>query len=314
MRSMSVCWNIAGNLLRRILQKHNMVIRIFLVALFLVVAPIRTIVIAPAQAQDAAETSFMFGVLRDGDRVTGEFNAVVTARLYGFYGSMGDVVRIDMIPLDDDLDPLLVLLDTRGQVIAQDDDSGDNLAAQIANVTLPADGAYLILATSFVFIDNILPEIDDIDAPDVRLPTPVRYQLSIDGITAPDDVPETISLATRMIELDTTLTGEISDDEPVVFVTYEGRAEQIVDIFLNSRAFDPVIHIFRSNGDRIIVADDDLERRIINSAIRDFVLPADDTYLIVATDVFFYNIPNPAAPPEHTFRHGAFELTVRSDD
>lgn len=62
-----------------------------------------------------------------------------------FEGSAGDVVTIDMVSEDD---PYLILLDPDGNEIARNDDAF-GLNSRIARHTLPTDGEYTIVATSF---------------------------------------------------------------------------------------------------------------------------------------------------------------------
>ncbi|MDZ4770785.1 MAG: PPC domain-containing protein [Chloroflexota bacterium] len=68
-----------------------------------------------------------------------------------FTGTAGEVVNIAMNNTSGTLDPLLYVVDTVGNVVAENDDAvaGENTDALIANLALPADGQYIIIATHF---------------------------------------------------------------------------------------------------------------------------------------------------------------------
>ncbi|PJF20265.1 MAG: hypothetical protein CUN56_17040, partial [Phototrophicales bacterium] len=71
-----------------------------------------------------------------------------------FQGEAGDVITIRMSTQSGTLDPYLVLINrnTR-QIIAENDDnpaSENGVDAIIENITLPANGDYIILATRYL--------------------------------------------------------------------------------------------------------------------------------------------------------------------
>lgn len=71
--------------------------------------------------------------------------------VYLFTGSAGDVVNIAMNNTSGTLDPLLYVLNAAGNLVAQNDDAvvGENTNALVANLALPADGQYIIIATHY---------------------------------------------------------------------------------------------------------------------------------------------------------------------
>ncbi len=79
-----------------------------------------------------------------GDIVNGEFVSNPYQNEWLFNGNRGDVVTISMTAQTQGVDPRLALLDPDGNVLDQDDDSLGNFNAQIANVTLPVTGTYII--------------------------------------------------------------------------------------------------------------------------------------------------------------------------
>lgn len=71
--------------------------------------------------------------------------------VYVFTASAGDVVSIAMNNTSGTLDPLLYLVGPLGSQVAVNDDvvPGENTNALISDLTLPADGQYIIIATHF---------------------------------------------------------------------------------------------------------------------------------------------------------------------
>lgn len=102
----------------------------------------------PAHAQNAAPAERLLY----GDTLTRSFSAEPDALPFSFYAVEGDSVTITLVATDaDTLDPALVLLDSTGKRIAQNDDSFDDrfglTNARLINFPVPSDGLYTILAT-----------------------------------------------------------------------------------------------------------------------------------------------------------------------
>jgi hypothetical protein len=276
--------------------------------------------VAAVSAQDATEAatseaastaaSVPIGVkaiLLDGDVIDGTFESEVTAHLYGFNASEGDVVTISMTqPEDSVLDPYLVLMDANGAVIAADDDSGEDplYSSLISNVLLEDGGSYFVLATSFVYIDNLLAEMttgqDDIEAGQT-------YELTINGITAPEGVdPEVVTINAETMTPGSTIEGESTADAPVAFYTFAGAEGDVRTITLESEDFDAILHVFAPNGDRVAINNNDPGLGGTDAAVRDLTVAEAGTYLIWATDKFFYDYTTMTAAT--TYEGGAFTL------
>jgi uncharacterized protein YfaP (DUF2135 family) len=71
--------------------------------------------------------------------------------LYTFTAAAGDIVNVGMNNTSGILDTYLYLIGPSGTVVSENDDAvaGDNTNALIANLTLPEDGPYIIIATHF---------------------------------------------------------------------------------------------------------------------------------------------------------------------
>lgn len=263
-------------------------------------------------AQDAQTRPFAVGVkdiLEDGDVVQGVFGLRATAHLYAFNGSAGDVITIAMTQLaGSDLDPFLALLGPGGEFIASDDDGGTErpLSARINQVQLPWNGSYLIIATSFTYIDHFLVEIGEaVDDSE----SGKAYTLAISGVTAPEGMNDaTATIRAVSVAIGDRLEGESTADHPVGYYILEGRAGQRVTITVESRSFDTIVHLFDPYGNRIEVNDNDRSSETSDSAIREVELTEDGAYLILITDFFFYHLGKPGAEPP--YRGGEYTLRV----
>jgi hypothetical protein len=227
-------------------------------------------------------------LLESGDSGSAAFNDEINTHLYAFHATAGDVVSIVMTQTSEDLDPLLVLLDANGAVLASDDDSGSvQLAAAITDFEIPDDGTYLILATSTVFLEGT-------DSPSDEL----EYTLSLVGNTTPDDFVATeVELGATELEYGNIVESESSDDAPAAFFVFEGAAGDIVAVQVESDTFPTVLYVFDPSGARLAVDP---------SAITGLELTEDGTYLILAADVFFYE----AAELDTFFEGGVFVLAL----
>lgn len=240
----------------------------------------------PVQAQDTP--AYELDAFPVGQSVTDSFEGDVTARFYGFYASAGDSVTISMTQAQgSDLDPLLILLDETGVLLAVDDDSGTTtLAAQIRNVEIPEDGAYLVLATSLTLLEGAaLPDGDTLD-----------FTLQISGATVPDAVLDVNTVTIAADELLAVVTDEISEEQPAHFFLLQAQAGDLATLEITGDEFFMLLMIFDPDGARI-GADP--------SALSRLELEQDGTYLILVTDAFFYEL----GEDNSFFTGGSFELS-----
>jgi hypothetical protein len=77
-----------------------------------------------------------------GDQIDSQLDGA--EQRYSFDGSANDAVTIEMT--SNNLDAFVQLLDENGELVGQDDDSGQAFNAHL-EITLPADGAYIIVAS-----------------------------------------------------------------------------------------------------------------------------------------------------------------------
>ena len=175
--------------------------------------------------------------------------------IYTFEGKAGQEVILEMS--SNDIDSYLILLDTTGQELAQDDDGGENRNARI-RVTLPENGTYTLLANS---------------AQGQEFGT---YLLSANTIGNQWilRVEEELTVGDAVIPSD----GSLYDD-----YQFEGRAGQTITINMDSDDFDTYLVLIGPDG-RALEENDDRNSQTTNSTIR-ITLPTTGKYRILANTV-----------------------------
>ena len=239
-----------------------------------------------------AERKLRIPILMDGDVISDSLEDTTTAHLYGFNASAGDVVTITMTQ-ESTLDPYLVLLGPRGELIAADDNSGDIAgSAAIRGVTLPDDGSYSIVATSLAYIDNTS-----------SLNETQNYQLALSGITQPTRLrgykENELNFFAGKLNIGDAGIAETTSSEPVYYFTFDAAAGDVVNVGLSSETFEPLIQLFAPDGSRL-AADSG------NTALDSIQLPEDGKYLILATDSSYYD-----ALQQGWSGYGEFTISVK---
>ncbi len=218
------------------------------------------------------------GAIQPGQTLAGELAGDILAAAYTFTGTAGQSVTITL--LSEDFDSYLVLKDAAGTDLVSDDDSAGNLNARIGNFALPADGTYTIIATSY---NNATPgnftltlevagaAITPIQATPTFTPTPA-IGVIVTPVVSGGETPITPGQA---------VTGLLAANSTGATFIFDGRAGEQVTILLESGAFDAYLTLQDATGN--ILATDDDSAGNLNARIRDFALPADGTYTIIAS-------------------------------
>jgi hypothetical protein len=228
-------------------------------------------------------------ILEDGETISAAFDTNADAQLYAFNGSEGDEVTILMEKTDNtDLDPLLMLLDEVGQVIATADDiSRTNRSAEIEDAELPADGTYFVVAMTYIGLAGT-DDSDDSDAP-------YGYDLTASGFNTPEgrDV-DTLRYAGIVATYGDPVQLAISREAPVFYVSFDGEEGEEVDIMTylsgdDDDVQDTLLYLFAPDGRRIAV-NDDPQRGELAAQLEDIELPQDGRYIIFASSFYFHDI------------------------
>jgi hypothetical protein len=167
---------------------------------------------------------------------------------YTFFGSEGDTVTINMVRQEPSLDPLLVLVDPGGAVVASDDDSGGDRNS-LLSYRLPGSGTYTIIAGSY------------------GNGSAGRFILQLGGGCG-GNMP-----ANQWV------SGRIPAPGQRCEFTFPGNAGEFVSIALQSGSFDSWLDLRDPYG-RIVVSDDDSYGNR-NSLINSYRLGETGPYTII---------------------------------
>ena len=167
-------------------------------------------------------------------------------------------LQIDVIATGD-LDPVMRVLDAGGEVIAEDDDGGDNLNSR---VRLGAEERSR----------RITIEVDSFDAEWAEGEYGGSFDLRL-------ETNEYVAVATRPVTYGARETGTLMGEEHLF--TMQGRAGEPVEIALiaTDDQLDPYLELRDSLGEALASDDDGGEG--LNSLLR-FTFPEDGTYTIAA--------------------------------
>jgi serine protease Do len=176
---------------------------------------------------------------------------------YSFEGRAGQQVVIDMA--SNEFNPYLILLNSSGVALAQDDDSGGSGNSQL-NVTLPDSDTYIILANSYApgETGNYL------------------LQLAAAGSSTQQQAQAILQTEGLLNNSSPTLQDGSFYQEH----SFQGNAGQTVTISLESNEFDTYLILLGPN-DQLLAENDDASSNTRNSTLT-ITLPIAGTYRVIA--------------------------------
>ncbi|MBL8130343.1 MAG: PPC domain-containing protein [Anaerolineae bacterium] len=205
-------------------------------------------------------------VLRYGDSVYNTIDDGAPRIFYSFQAARGDIISVQMQRASGDLDPTIQIVNSRSEVIAENDDRPGSTDAAVSGYTVRDDGVYVIVASRYG------EEAGESQGAFV-LTLSTGEESGLGG-----SAEFAITL-----EPGTPVRGRIADTRVTQVYRFEGRAGQRVTVRMDRRGgdIDPLVVIADSRG-RELIQDDDTGGGQ-NAAIIDFLLPADGAYLVLAT-------------------------------
>lgn len=225
--------------------------------------------------------------IRYGQSMTGTLNDEVFEQLYRFSGQAGDQISIRMAATSGALDSFITLLDDQDVVLAENDDdpNGPGRDALISNVTLPANGEYVIVATRYDQREG---------------QTAGDYTLTLELISASQPQP-TEGLPVAIGDV---VSGTINDLVPGVTYTLSIESLTEINLLVNRVSGDLDAEIIVLNADGIEIArNDDAEGGATrDAAIRSISLDA-GTYRVIVTRF----------QQENGLTSGSYELSVETE-
>ncbi len=238
-------------------------------------------------AQDADD--FDLPILENGDSVSGVFTDTQDTQIFAFFGSEGDSITLHMrqVPDESPLDPLLIVINAEGRVIAADDDGAEApfYSAKIEGFSLPEDGLYFVIATHNGALINTLSD----QLGDDTMSAGLEYELDIRGITTPDndDFPPLVSLNNGEAII------EINETTPVSLLTLtieDARRISIATAAVDGEV-DTILWLFAPGGMRIGL-NDDADGAAPYSLINSLPLEEEGTYIVIVTGYLFEQTSN----------------------
>ncbi len=224
--------------------------------------PVETPVITPEVTNDT--------MIELGETVSGRFSSEVAQAYYTFSGRAGQLVTFSLQSAD--VDTYLILQDSDGNVIAENDDSAGTLNSRIGPFQLTEDGEYVVVASTYSYI--VVGEF-----------VTGRYELS-----AEESIPTTVEYG-ELVE------GQLSLANNQLSATYafEGEAGDVVTIDLDTFSYALYVEIIGPNGTinqstgggsallgPVVLSDDGLYVVIVNSY--DLVEPSDFSFVVTTVE------------------------------
>lgn len=204
--------------------------------------------------------------LRYGDSVFNSITDETPQIYYSFQGERGDVLNVEMLRASGDLDPEVQIVNSRGEVVAANDDAPDSLDARIIGLILRESDTYVIIASRFGGAAGR---------------SRGSFALTLEAASE-SGLGRRIDFPLPILP-DNPVTGTITGSDSVRFYAFDGSAGDRVTIRMNriGGGLDPLVALADSTGRELISDDDGGGGQ--NSLINAFTLSADGEYIIVAT-------------------------------
>ncbi|MBN2470404.1 MAG: PPC domain-containing protein [Anaerolineae bacterium] len=212
------------------------------------------------------------------ETITSNLDNATYRESWAFDGAAGDVVTITMVATSGNLDTLLYLMDSAGNVLASNDDATNEAIgpynSQIANFTLPAAGTYTIEATRFGEENG---------------GTTGSYELTIDTLSGSAPAPA-VTTGESVISYGQTVSGAITEGTTREDWTFTGAAGDIVTITMAADglvSLDAFVQLLDSSGAELAANDDANSDTLgmFDSQIVGYTLPSSGQYIIRASRI-----------------------------
>lgn len=206
-------------------------------------------------AQESAET------LNVGTLVTGTLDDGTPRIAYQLTASRGAIMRLRLLRVAGDLDPVLSIFDPSGALMLRRDDSQGTANVEVV-VTFPNNGNYLLNVGRFGYELGM---------------TEGRYELSIERIGISSEEGSSLQYGIS-------ITNTITNTQPRLFYTFQANEGDIVNISMirSSGTLDPYIQLLDPNRYEI-AANDDADGSTKNALIQNLLIERSGTYIIVAS-------------------------------
>jgi hypothetical protein len=223
----------------------------FLLLCLLVILP------TAAQEEDSAESGMVYGGRMSG-RISNQSSRVV----YYFDALRGEVVSINLTTTSGDLDPVLMIIDTTGDLLVSRDDAKGSRDIRIDALSIPQSGRYYVIVGRFGYGLGS---------------TAGAFDLSVERIGVS-------SASGSALRYGDSVINNVTNMSPQVYYSFRAERGDIVNIsmFSDSGNLDPYLQVVDSNA--FVIADnDDVPGSGLDARIDGLVIENSGTYIIVAT-------------------------------
>jgi len=207
--------------------------------------------------------------LQYGDSVVGELSGEQFQQVYVFRANRGDIIQITMQRISGNVDSLLILADSQGNVLTVNDEDAESPGsydAAIRDFRITKTGNYMLIATRF-----------GREAGESR----GGFSLALDRLP-----PESLGKVPQkavLIDYGSKSTGSISSDNLLQFYLIEARKGDVLTISAERTKgnLDPILTLYTEDLKEL--ATNDSGQRGQSARISAFAVPADGFYILLVT-------------------------------
>jgi hypothetical protein len=203
-----------------------------------------------------------------GEAISGEITDAQSALVYPFMGMVDQIIDVMMTSSDEALDPLLIVLTSKGQeIVRNDDESSENRNSVIRGLRLPESGMYYVVATRYLGRFGL---------------SEGSYTLTVDQATTTQ--PPLGFFSTPLI-FDKLAAGFLDNISNERTYTFRADAGDVISIDMQRLNADESLNPFLALTDNLgnlLITDDDIDARNQDARIDEFVLPRDGYYTVIA--------------------------------
>jgi uncharacterized protein YfaP (DUF2135 family) len=208
--------------------------------------------------------------LEYGDSVVAELNNEQYQQVYVFRGERGDIVRASMQRISGDLDALLILADSQGNVLIVNDEdpaSPGTLDAAIHDLRIVKTDNYLLVATRFG-----------------REAGQSRGGFSLNLERLPPETLGKVPEKAILLDYGAVGRGTIDGDTVMRFYMIQSRKGDILTLNVERTRgnLDPILALYTSDL-KELATNDASGVRGQNARIANFAIPADGAYIIMVS-------------------------------
>ncbi len=200
-----------------------------------------------------------------GTPVSGTLNNSTPDAVYQFTGLRGDVIAIDLTVTSGDLDPMVTLTDSQGDVIALSDDAAvegrGSRDLHLESLHIPRSDQYSLVVARFGYGLGI---------------TSGGYTLAVDRIGVS-------SASGSALRYGDSVYNTITDSTPQVYYSFRAARGDVISVRMQraSGDLDPALMIVNSQSQ--IIANNDDSPGTLDAAINGFIVRDDGVYVIIAS-------------------------------